>query len=437
MPRKRWSDLSTRVRRVLIFGAVFEGILKVLALIDLARRPASEVRGSKAKWATAVMLTNSVGAVPIGYFLYGRRPAPGPATAEDGVAAIEFGRPGPGAPLHGAEELSQTLTSSAASHPPASAPAEPAPGDNRLHAMEPDRAIGGTTSSVETDADAELPTASYQRHLDPPVELQSKRPPIWRIAGGTLAIVAVGGGAFAYLSNRHDARPSALSTSSPSVTVQASSSPSVTAQASRGQTTLTARSASQILQQSVMAAQTAGSAHIRLTAQLDGRTFTAQGDVGRNGGSEEVQSAGDHAEFVIVNSASYLRADVGFLANEMGLPGPTAIKYANDWLTVRQGVNAQVGLTANSVIGLLNLANPAIVTRDRRVAILSGALPPVAQQSGNPAGAPSRLAVSTSPPFYPTSLSFRDPQGSTYRYDFSDWGEATLFVAPANAIPMP
>lgn len=71
--RKRWSDLSTRTRRMLVLGAAFEGILKVLALWDLRCRPANEVRGSKAKWAIALIFVNSVGAVPIAYFVYGRR----------------------------------------------------------------------------------------------------------------------------------------------------------------------------------------------------------------------------------------------------------------------------------------------------------------------------------------------------------------------------
>jgi hypothetical protein len=73
MPKRRWSDLSERTRRLIILGAIFEGVLKILALIDLKRRPAGEVRGSKARWASAVVLVNSVGAVPIAYFLYGRR----------------------------------------------------------------------------------------------------------------------------------------------------------------------------------------------------------------------------------------------------------------------------------------------------------------------------------------------------------------------------
>jgi hypothetical protein len=54
--------------------AALEGAVKVAALVDLARRPASQVRGSKAAWATAITLVNSAGAVPLAYFLRGRRP---------------------------------------------------------------------------------------------------------------------------------------------------------------------------------------------------------------------------------------------------------------------------------------------------------------------------------------------------------------------------
>jgi hypothetical protein len=76
MPKRRWSELSERTRRLIILGAAFEGVLKVLALIDLKRRPAAEIRGSKAKWAAAVVLVNSVGTLPIAYFLCGRRARP-------------------------------------------------------------------------------------------------------------------------------------------------------------------------------------------------------------------------------------------------------------------------------------------------------------------------------------------------------------------------
>ena len=71
--RKRWRALSPRARRFVIAGGIAEGILKVAALIDLARRPSDQIRGSKAGWAAAITLLNSAGAVPIAYLTRGRR----------------------------------------------------------------------------------------------------------------------------------------------------------------------------------------------------------------------------------------------------------------------------------------------------------------------------------------------------------------------------
>jgi hypothetical protein len=70
---KRWSDLSPRMQRLVLIGGVVEGILKIAALVDLARRPSEEVRGSKRWWAAAIVLINSAGAAPITYFAYGRK----------------------------------------------------------------------------------------------------------------------------------------------------------------------------------------------------------------------------------------------------------------------------------------------------------------------------------------------------------------------------
>lgn len=73
MATTKWTDLSPRTRRLLIAAGMWEGILKSAALIDLARRPANEVRGSKTCWALAVTLLNAGGAAPIAYFARGRR----------------------------------------------------------------------------------------------------------------------------------------------------------------------------------------------------------------------------------------------------------------------------------------------------------------------------------------------------------------------------
>jgi hypothetical protein len=72
--RRQWSDLSQRTRRLLTIAAVAEGILKVAALIDIKRRPASQIRGPKWLWATVVTVVSSAGVVPISYFVIGRQP---------------------------------------------------------------------------------------------------------------------------------------------------------------------------------------------------------------------------------------------------------------------------------------------------------------------------------------------------------------------------
>jgi hypothetical protein len=71
--RKQWSDLDERTRRLLVSAAVAEGFLKLAALVDLKRRPASQVRGPKWLWAAVVTVVSSAGVVPVSYFVFGRR----------------------------------------------------------------------------------------------------------------------------------------------------------------------------------------------------------------------------------------------------------------------------------------------------------------------------------------------------------------------------
>jgi hypothetical protein len=71
--RRRWSDLTPRQQRLILVGVAYEGILKIAALVDIKRRSADQVRGPRWLWATAVFLVNSVGAVPLAYFRYGRK----------------------------------------------------------------------------------------------------------------------------------------------------------------------------------------------------------------------------------------------------------------------------------------------------------------------------------------------------------------------------
>jgi len=57
---------------MIIAGTAVEVALSAFALADLARRPASQVRGSKLLWA-ATCFVQPVG--PISYLMHGRRPS--------------------------------------------------------------------------------------------------------------------------------------------------------------------------------------------------------------------------------------------------------------------------------------------------------------------------------------------------------------------------
>jgi hypothetical protein len=65
----RFSELSPPLRAaVMVLGAV-QIALYLAAYVDIAKRPAARIRGSKARWR-AVCLLNTIG--PLSYFRWGR-----------------------------------------------------------------------------------------------------------------------------------------------------------------------------------------------------------------------------------------------------------------------------------------------------------------------------------------------------------------------------
>ena len=74
MQPKQWQDFTDRQKRGIVVLGVLQLVLLAAALIDIRRRPAEEINGSKRLW-TMVVFINGIG--PIAYFLFGRkRPAP-------------------------------------------------------------------------------------------------------------------------------------------------------------------------------------------------------------------------------------------------------------------------------------------------------------------------------------------------------------------------
>ncbi|GAA2041553.1 hypothetical protein GCM10009740_37390 [Terrabacter terrae] len=68
--KKKWSDLSSNQQTAILVAGCVQVSLAATAWVDLARRPAKQVQGSKAKWA-AIIAINFIG--PIAYFTRGRK----------------------------------------------------------------------------------------------------------------------------------------------------------------------------------------------------------------------------------------------------------------------------------------------------------------------------------------------------------------------------
>lgn len=71
MAKKKWSDLSPAAQKAVLVAGAVELVLTAVTLRDLARRPADQVRGSKARWV-ALSVVQPVG--PLAYLAWGRRP---------------------------------------------------------------------------------------------------------------------------------------------------------------------------------------------------------------------------------------------------------------------------------------------------------------------------------------------------------------------------
>lgn len=73
MKKRTWGDLSPGTRKLLLGTAVFDVILRLLALRDLVGRRDAEVRGSRIGWGVSLVTVSSGGLLPLVYFLRARR----------------------------------------------------------------------------------------------------------------------------------------------------------------------------------------------------------------------------------------------------------------------------------------------------------------------------------------------------------------------------
>lgn len=73
--QERWRGLPPGQRTALTAVAAVDIGLRIWSLVDLARRPATEVRGPKAAWAVGLSVVSSAGVLPLVYLRAGRRRA--------------------------------------------------------------------------------------------------------------------------------------------------------------------------------------------------------------------------------------------------------------------------------------------------------------------------------------------------------------------------
>ena len=71
---KKWRDLTTTEQAPLVLRGIVQFALLAAALVDIHRRSAEEINGSKWVWS-AVALVNFMGIGPLVYFLFGRKRA--------------------------------------------------------------------------------------------------------------------------------------------------------------------------------------------------------------------------------------------------------------------------------------------------------------------------------------------------------------------------
>jgi hypothetical protein len=67
---KRWEDLSSRQRAIIVAGGAVELVITTVALVDLVRRPKRLVRGPK-RWWLMGFAVQPFG--PLAYLAFGRR----------------------------------------------------------------------------------------------------------------------------------------------------------------------------------------------------------------------------------------------------------------------------------------------------------------------------------------------------------------------------
>jgi hypothetical protein len=202
-----------------------------------------------------------------------------------------------------------------------------------------------------------------------------------------------------------------------------------------------------ILAEARAAAETAGSVSYVQTGRTSQETGMNIADVAAGKGHDVMTlSNGAQASVLVVGSIAYLRANLVALTGFFLLPGTTAARMANRWISVRSGTSADRQLwddlsfemTTGSVLGALTPVGPLTRTPVSRVdgRLVVGVHGKVRPGTGAAPGSIETLYVAATGLPLPVSCTevYRSSRVTTV---FSRWGETVQVTAPLAATPLP
>ena len=71
--RKKFENLPGWLKAIMAVGGTADVVLRVVAMIDIIKRDATEINGPKKVWIPALSAVSSMGILPAAYFRWGRR----------------------------------------------------------------------------------------------------------------------------------------------------------------------------------------------------------------------------------------------------------------------------------------------------------------------------------------------------------------------------
>lgn len=202
-----------------------------------------------------------------------------------------------------------------------------------------------------------------------------------------------------------------------------------------------------ILAEARAAAETAGSVHYVQTGRTSQETGMNVADAAASKGHDAMTlSNGARATVIVTGGVAYLRANLVALTGFFLLPGTTATRMANRWISVRSSISADRQLwddlsfemTTGSILGALTPVGPLTRTPAGRVGgrLVVGVHGKVRPGTGAAPGSTETLYVAASGLPLPVSCT-EVYDSSKVITAFSRWGEAVQITAPPGATPLP